>query len=169
MLRPLIVLALLLAAPPAKDAAPAQPPPPHVVAPDDTTTALPDVDPGDPEIRSLIMGLNRERHAAGCTPLAWDPALAREARRYSRDMAERGFFDHVTPAGANLLDRLRSAGIKFRAASENLAAGQRTGDQVLTYWMGNRSERGNLLNKQFTRVGVGRAGGIWTLMLVRPH
>jgi uncharacterized protein YkwD len=84
-------------------------------------------------------------------------------------MAERGFFDHVSPAGANLLDRLRSAGIKFRGAAENLAAGQNTGEQVFANWMSDGSERGNLVNGQFTRVGVGRSGAIWTLMLVRPR
>jgi len=169
MLRPAIVLALLFGAAPATGATPVQPPPAHAAAADSDMTLAPDFDSGDPEIRTLVAGINRERRTAGCVPLAWDPALAREARRYSRDMAERGFFEHVSPAGANLLDRLRAANIKFRAAAEDLAAGPRTADQVLATWMGNRSDRGNLLNKQFTRVGVGRSGGIWTLMLMRPR
>jgi uncharacterized protein YkwD len=163
---PAIVLALLLAVGlPAAHAAPAQPPA-HASSAD---TLASDTDSGDPEIRDLVNLVNHQRHASGCAPLAWDPALAREARRYSRDMAERGFFDHVSPAGANLLDRLRSAGIKFRGAAENLAAGQNTGEQVFANWMSDGSERGNLVNGQFTRVGVGRSGAIWTLMLVRPR
>src|SRR5437867_4420077 len=78
---------------------------------------------GRAEIRDLVARINRHRRAIGSEPLTWDERLASVAQRHSEDMARRHYFDHVNPDGLDPFDRMRRAGIRFRFAAENLAAG----------------------------------------------
>lgn len=50
----------------------------------------------------------RARH--GLDPLSWDEELAAIALGHSRDMAERDYFDHVSPEGKDFTDRYREQG-----------------------------------------------------------
>lgn len=50
----------------------------------------------------------RKRH--GLPALSWDRELAAIALEHSRDMAERDYFDHVSPEGEDFTDRYREHG-----------------------------------------------------------
>ncbi len=54
------------------------------------------------EIHSLI---NQERRDKGLTPLAWNHALSKIARKHSRDMAGRNYFSHYSPEGHDFFYR----------------------------------------------------------------
>ena len=53
---------------------------------------------------------NQARRRQRVHALAWSPRLAAVAGAHSRDMARRGFFDHVSPDGAGPQDRVRRGG-----------------------------------------------------------
>jgi uncharacterized protein YkwD len=59
------------------------------------------------DIHDLI---NAERAENGLEPLRWDPTLARIAFAHSKDMAERDYFDHLSPEGNDFADRYEKAG-----------------------------------------------------------
>jgi uncharacterized protein YkwD len=76
-------------------------------------------------------------------------------------MAVNGYFDHTSPDGRSPFDRMRAAGYAGNLMGENIAAGQPTPAAVMDAWMHSPGHRANILNCQFTEIGVGvssRAG-----------
>ena len=99
--------------------------------------------------------VNAERAKHGLKPLSWDNALANVARAHSQDMANRGFFSHNNPDGKTPFNRIQAAGISYRSAGENIAAGQKTPQEVVNAWMNSEGHRANILNNNYTKLGVG--------------
>ena len=116
----------------------------------------------DVEIRELVRLVNRHRVEKGLRPLAWDARLAAVARRHSRDMARRRFFGHVNPDGQDPFDRMRAAGLRFRAAGENVAEGQSSAAEVFSAWIKSRHHRANIEGRDFSRQGIGLYRKRWT-------
>jgi uncharacterized protein YkwD len=95
-------------------------------------------------------------------PLRWNEKLAAVARAHSRDMIEQRFFDHVDREGRTLSARINAAGIPWRALGENIAInGTVLGAE--TSFMNEpgfqKNHRANILNANFTDVGIGIAQG----------
>ncbi|MFG3381663.1 CAP domain-containing protein [Streptomyces sp. NPDC047999] len=107
--------------------------------------------------------VNEERATVGCAPVTADAALSDLARAHSADMAARGFFDHTNPDGASPWDRAEKAGFTDLGA-ENIARGQADAGAVMNAWMQSEGHRANILNCDFTTMGVGiheGDGGPW--------
>lgn len=130
-------------------------------------TAFETMPPGA-AIEEFIDLAHAARRDAGCPDLVLDATTVAVAQAHSEDMLRRDYVSHTTPEGATLADRLRSAGITYSAAAENIAAGAPTGEAAFRQWMGSRGHRNNLLDCRYTRHGVGMTGGIWTHVLWRP-
>jgi uncharacterized protein YkwD len=78
-------------------------------------------------------------------------------------MAERGFFSHTDSDGRDPWDRAGAAGIDYLRA-ENIARGQDTASDVMSSWMDSSGHRANILNCEYTKLGVGvhfGDGGPW--------
>jgi len=58
--------------------------------------------------------VNAERGKEGLAELGWDADLAVVARAHSQDMAQRGYFAHLSPEGKGPLDRCKAAGFSVR-------------------------------------------------------
>lgn len=119
--------------------------------------------------------VNRERRRAGVGELAPDSQLSRIAREHSEEMRDNGFFDHVTPDGEGLVERMREGGVAFRRVAENVARvdGYREPAAALhRTLMGSAAHRSNMLDDRFTQVGIGvaREGDRWwlTQVFLRP-
>lgn len=164
------VAALLLLV--AWSCAPASGPPTWSAAPEpdgggDREVGL-EATPEDPAVARFTELLNTRRIATGCPPLAWDPRVAAVATGHSRDMVERGYFSHTSPAGDDPFHRLEAAGIAFVAAAENIAYGWETGEGVFRQWEESPGHRANMMSCRYTRQGVGRYGTYWTQLLTTP-
>jgi uncharacterized protein YkwD len=119
----------------------------------------------DTRMESEVVHLvNEQRVKAGCEPLRVDPRLVQAAEAHSSDMAERDYFDHTTPEGVTFRDRIRSAGFANPGTAENIARGQRDARQVMAGWMASAGHRANILDCDFTFLGVGlhEDGMYWT-------
>ncbi len=107
--------------------------------------------------------VNAERIRIGENPLIWDEDLCRLAREHSSNMAEKRFFDHVTPDGRDMAARARSQGIQgWHALAENIALNQGFDDPAglaVERWMQSKMHRTNILYAAFSRsaIGVARA------------
>jgi uncharacterized protein YkwD len=109
--------------------------------------------------------LNAEREARGLAPLSVDPVLETAAMTYSQAMVQQRFFQHVSPAGQTIEERLASY-VASAAGSwsigENLAWGEgplATPASIVRGWMASSGHRDNILNGAFAEIGVGIAGG----------
>jgi len=76
-------------------------------------------------------------------------------------MINGGFFSHVDPeTGSSPGLRVLEAGYDFLTVGENLAAGQRTVDEVLQQWMSSQGHRDNILDATWRETGISvRMGG----------
>ncbi|MFI6703934.1 CAP domain-containing protein [Streptomyces sp. NPDC050509] len=115
------------------------------------------------EASAVLSLVNQERAKVGCAALKADASLNALAQAFSDDMAARGFFDHTNPDGDTPWDRAEQAGVK-NLGGENIARGQATAEAVMDSWMNSEGHRANILNCDYTRLGVGvhtGSGGPW--------
>ena len=116
----------------------------------------------------VVRLVNEERSKRGLRPLAEDWELSRVARIKSQDMHDNRYFSHTSPNYGSPFDMMKSFGIKYRSAGENIARGQATPQAVVNAWMNSSGHRANILNSSFTHIGVGYVadGKYWTQMFV---
>lgn len=108
--------------------------------------------------------VNEQRAANGLTPLTLSTELSNVARTKSRDMHDNNYFSHTSPTYGSPFDMLKSFGISYRAAGENIAMGYASPEAVVTAWMNSAGHRANILNASYTQIGVGYVadGNYWT-------
>jgi uncharacterized protein YkwD len=104
------------------------------------------------EVLDLV---NAERTSRQLGALAWDATAAQVAYDHCVDMQVRGYFDHDTPEGWDPGERMSYAGIDWWTWGENIARGQNDPQAVMTSWMNSSGHRANILNANFTYLGVG--------------
>ena len=118
--------------------------------------------------QEVVRLVNAQRAQNGLKPLAENWELSRVARYKSADMAGKRYFSHESPTYGSPYQMMRSFGISFRSAGENIAYGQRTPAAVVAAWMNSSGHRANILNSSYTQSGVGyhEAGNYWTQMFI---
>ncbi|MFJ5731601.1 CAP domain-containing protein [Streptomyces paradoxus] len=118
---------------------------------------------GRPEAQVLAL-VNKERAAAGCSPVTANDRLTRAADDYSDVMASSGVMSHTGPDGSTMTTRVEAAGYKWSTLGENIAQGQADAASVMKSWMNSPGHRANILNCSFKELGVGvhfGDGGPW--------
>ena len=118
--------------------------------------------------------VNVERTNRGLQTLATDWQLCRVARYKAQDMVLNNYFSHTSPTYGSPFTMMQSFGLKFSAAAENIAYGQRTAQEVVTAWMNSPGHRANILTQSCTHIGVGAAktssGTLyWSQMFMKPY
>jgi uncharacterized protein YkwD len=111
--------------------------------------------------------INRERTKRGLRALRTNTSLQSSAHAYARDMVRRSFFDHVSPSGETLTERIREdtrylAGALRWEIGENLAWGtgsKATPRQIVAGWMRSPGHRRNILHASYREMGLGIALG----------
>ena len=110
--------------------------------------------------------LNQQRAAHGVGALAENATLTTASAGYSQRMVAQGFFDHESPDGGTLVERLTGAGYLADddawVVGENIGWGQgtlATPRSMVDAWMNSPGHRENLLSGDYTQVGLGLALG----------
>lgn len=121
----------------------------------------------------VIRLVNVERSKNGLGPLTQNWELSRVARYKSQDMMNKGYFSHTSPTYGSPFRMMESFGIRFSAAGENIAKGQRTPAEVMRDWMNSPGHKANILNGSYQQIGVGVAKDssgrfYWTQMFIKP-
>lgn len=117
---------------------------------------LPDLDVLRTEVGEAV---DRRRREHGLPPLAADPCLEAVAQSYAETSLAAGRMQHVAPDGSTPGDRVRAAGCGFLAVGENLATGPTGAEAAVDGWMASPGHRRNLLDPEFSALGVGVARG----------
>ncbi len=118
--------------------------------------------------QEVIRLVNEERAKNGLKALTYDWQLGRVARYKSQDMKDNGYFSHTSPVYGSPFQMMKSFGISYKSAGENIARGQATPRAVVDAWMNSSGHRANILNSSFTHIGVGyvSSGKYWTQMFI---
>ena len=109
---------------------------------------------GDGSYAAQVVDLvNAERAKAGLSPLVQTAELSKAAAQRAEETSRS--FSHTRPDGSSFSTVLSQNGISYRGSGENIAYGQRTPEQVMEGWMNIQGHRANILNSQYTAIGVG--------------
>lgn len=189
-------------APPDKEPAPEpqpDPPAPPVPEPDPPAPPVPEPDPPVPpapepepepkpdppaspspeesilsaDEQQMLNLVNQERKQSGLNELKIHEGLVKLARLKSKDMIDLGYFAHQSPTYGSPFDMMRNTGIAYSYAGENLA-GASTVARAHTSLMNSPGHRANILNPNYTHVGIGIVNGgnygkMFTQMFIRER
>jgi uncharacterized protein YkwD len=108
-------------------------------------------------VEQVTREANSARDDKGMHPLHCATELADIAQAHADDMCEKDYLSHTSKDGRTMVDRARNAGFDFMTLGENVAMGQPTAEKVHSSWMDSRMHRRNILNPEFSRLGVGYA------------
>ncbi len=139
--------------------------------PGDTTPDQPETDGSQDAFANQVVKLvNEERAKAGLSPLSVNSKAANAAQTRAREIEKS--FSHTRPDGSSFNTALTEAGVSFRGAGENIAYGQTTPQQVMEGWMKSSGHRANILNANYTSIGVGHyknGAGVdyWTQLFIQ--
>ena len=110
--------------------------------------------------------VNQERSKVGLKPLTLRADISKIAEAKSQDMITKGYFSHQSPTYGSPFDMMKSFGINYRTAGENIAKGQRTPGEVMDSWMKSPGHRKNILSAEYDAIGVGEVDKTWTQMFI---
>lgn len=115
--------------------------------------------------------VNKHRAENGLNPLKINSSVSRVAQAKSEDMRDKNYFDHTSPTYGSPFEMLKSFGVSYKTAGENIAKGQKTAEAVVNAWMNSEGHRKNILNANFEKIGIGYATGngttYWTQMFIK--
>jgi uncharacterized protein YkwD len=119
---------------------------------------------------------NQARASAGLPSLRIDAALASIARYRSRDMEDRGYFNHTIPPSGNMVwDVMDARGYCFHVAGENIGWNTYPDAQATVeierMFMESPGHRENIVGRTWNVIGIGAYKGsdghmMWTVLFV---
>jgi uncharacterized protein YkwD len=113
--------------------------------------------------QNALSRVNAYRQSQGAPPVRIDPVLMRAAASHSKAMEASRTMSH--DVGGEFSSRLASFGVGRAAAVENIAAGQKSLDEVMEGWRNSSGHAANLRNPAMARMGIAASGGYWTLIM----
>src|SRR5829696_6809436 len=123
---------------------------------------------GDAVVRAAILCLhNQIRADRDLPPLRENARLRRAAAAHSSDMVSRGFFEHTTPDGVTMVDRILATRYASPRAGwalgENLAwgtGGLATPRSIVKAWMDSPGHHANIVKRAYREIGIGVVTGV---------
>ena len=115
------------------------------------TTSSSSISADEKEVLNLI---NNQRAQNGLKPLEIDYEVQRVAKIKAQDMVDNNYFAHESPTYGTPFNMLKSFGISYKTAGENIA-GNSTNNGAVTAWMNSQGHRANILNGSYTYTGIG--------------
>jgi uncharacterized protein YkwD len=110
-------------------------------------------------IAQLVEGHNKERAKEGLGPLKLESHLVEAAKAHAKDMAEHENMSHDGSDGSSPAERATRAGYHYLLTGENVAKGYQTVPEVMEIWMNSPPHKKNILNGEYTEIGVAVAYG----------
>ncbi|WP_040662435.1 SafA/ExsA family spore coat assembly protein [Oscillibacter ruminantium] len=131
--------------------------------------AIPQVDSSVTAFENEVIRLvNEIRVKNGLSALNTNWELSRIARYKSQDMVSNRYFSHTSPTYGSPFQMIKSFGLTYQSAGENIAYGQTTPQAVVNAWMNSSGHRANILNSSYKQIGVGYVanGHYWTQLFI---
>ncbi len=104
---------------------------------------------------------NEERGDDSLGRLSRSDILDAAAKLKAQDMAKNSYFAHYSPTGVSPWFWFDEVSYNFIHAGENLAVHFTDSSDVVDAWMDSPTHRANIMNGNFTEIGVGTAKGTY--------
>lgn len=116
----------------------------------------------------IIAFTNKDRRLNNQSKLTENIKLTEAAIAKARALSDCNCFQHNLPDGTTPWVFIHTSGYNYEAAGENLAIGFRTSYDAEEAWMNSPGHKANILNKEFTEIGVGIVGPIVVQIFGKP-
>lgn len=124
-------------------------------------------------VDEVVKLVNEARAEAGVPALVLDVNLRKAAQVRAAECV--GTFSHTRPDGTSYKTAIQQAGVESKYTGENVATGHTSPKQVVDRLMKSDGHRANILNPNFTKIGIGleknvgnRYGGYsWSQLFVK--
>jgi uncharacterized protein YkwD len=141
-------------------------------------------DPSAAAAKVLALTNEARTRARRCGDRPFDPApplranarLEKAAAVHAQDMAQNQYVEHVGRDGSTFSQRITRTGYPWHSVGENVAAGQRTPEEVVQDWLTSPGHCANIMSDEFTEMGVAfsvnmNASGVvyWAQEFGRPR
>lgn len=97
--------------------------------------------------------VNKQRTYAGLAPLQTNEELQNVARAKAKDMVDNNYFSHNSPTYGSPFDMMKSFGITYKAAGENIA-GNSSNSGAVNAWMNSEGHKANILSNNYNYTGL---------------
>ncbi|MFA5021556.1 MAG: CAP domain-containing protein [Patescibacteria group bacterium] len=114
------------------------------------------------ESKKVIELTNKIRASLSISILKENSTLDQAAINKAQDMLLQQYFAHVGPDKKNLTDWLSLVGYSYDIAGENLALGFANASDVVNAWAKSKTHYANMIDPDFSEVGVGMVSGTYT-------
>lgn len=104
---------------------------------------------------------NSNRAANGIGGLTVNQQLVNSATNKANAMLESNCWDHYCPPGTSPWSFILNSGYEYVYAGENLGEGFVDSNTLMNAWMNSPTHRANILNGNFTEIGIGFAYGTY--------
>ncbi len=104
---------------------------------------------------------NEVRVREGVPPIVYSEPLAQSSLHKAVDMAEKSYFEHVSPEGKKLKNFLHEVNYYYSVAGENLAVGFSSPEAMVNAWVESPTHFSNLIDPDFRDIGVGSSVGMY--------
>lgn len=102
----------------------------------------------------MLAYINAERAQANLAPLVLNDKLSAGANLKSQDMALNGYFSHNSPTYGSPFEMMKSQGIIYASAAENIAQNHSV-IGAHDAFMNSPGHKANLLNAAYNKIGLG--------------
>lgn len=125
------------------------------------------------QANEVLKLVNAERSKRGLKALTLTNKLTSVANTKAKDMANNKYFSHQSPTYGSPFEMLQKFGVSYKSAGENIAAGQKSAQEVMNSWMNSSGHRANILDSKYTQLGVGYTTGgsygtCWVQLFICP-
>jgi hypothetical protein len=110
---------------------------------------------------TLVDETNQNRVSNNLPGLTVSPLLQAAAQEKADDMAKYSYFAHTSPTGITPWYWFQNVGYNFAYAGENLAVNFSDSADVTTAWMNSPEHRANILDQNYTQIGIAAATGTY--------
>ena len=118
-----------------------------------TPTPVPTADPTSAYAQEVLDLVNAKRAEAGVAPLSLDSSLNAAARVRAKEITTT--WGHTRPNGGNPKSAVEEQGLSPSSVAENISAGRWSAQDVVNGWMESDGHRANILNPNYTKMGLG--------------
>jgi uncharacterized protein YkwD len=101
--------------------------------------------------------------------IKWDDKLEKAASDKSYDMYKNNYFEHTSPEGQTLADRLKTINYAWKTIGENLALGPVSVKQSVENWLKSDGHCRNIMKPNYTHLGAAQYGTYWTQVFATPR
>jgi len=112
----------------------------------------------------MLDRVNQERQKVGSNKVCLNEKLIKAAERHNKDMSDNKIFEHEGSDGSLPRDRVEDTGYDLSAIGQNIGRSKTSVDQVISTWMKNEGQRGNIIAPRFTMMGAAwnKEKNLWT-------